>query len=129
VNWDLPAQFLEKARHDHPEKAARTNKLRDISQVEIICAKVMIGVEAEQGVKEVLSKRKRMRLGVNGKDPALQMGRADALPVVARIHPQVCGPDLQPKFLYQKNRIRQMRRFKKEMKPSYEPTSCDMIPP
>src|SRR5690348_11487934 len=64
----------------------------------------MIGVEAEQDIKEAMSKRERMRLGMNWEHLALHIGSTYPLPVFARIYPQVRCPDLKLKFPCQENR-------------------------
>src|SRR5215469_13066222 len=103
VSRDLSSQFLEYAWHNNPYHTARTNKLRDVPKIEIIRAKVMIGIEAKQDIKEIVSKRERMRLGMNRKHLALQIGGTDTLPVVGCFNPEVRCPDLKLKFPCQKN--------------------------
>lgn len=60
-------ELLQNSRDDNAQHAAGTDKLGNISEVQIIGAKVMVGIEAEQGIKEAMSKGQRMGLSINGK--------------------------------------------------------------
>ena len=99
----LAMQFMEQVRNDDRDGSPRANKLRDISQIEIIRAEVMVGIEADDGIKELVSKRQTVGFGVERKDLLFSFGLANALPVVTATDPQISGLYLQVKFLSQED--------------------------
>jgi hypothetical protein len=64
----------------------------------------VIGIQTDHGIKERLRKWQRMGLSPDGKDPVGHPGCTDACPVVAGRNPKIGGPDLDAKFLGQKDR-------------------------
>src|SRR5579884_668496 len=90
--------FLYNAGNDYGNGTAGAHKPCNIAQIKVIGSEVMIGVEAHDGIKELVGKGQAMRLGRDRKDLLLPFGGSNALPVVTCTHPQIGGPDLQVEF-------------------------------
>jgi hypothetical protein len=64
--WWSFRQFLDETWRDNAKVAARANKLRDIAYIEVVGAKVVVGIKAQDGVEVAFGKGQYVSLGVNG---------------------------------------------------------------
>ena len=93
-----PFNFLYQSRTRYADLAPRFHETCEVVQVEVIRPVVDEGVDADNGVEEILRERKGAGIGMDGEHAIFQAGIADPLYIFGDAAPKVGGPNLNAEF-------------------------------
>src|SRR5262245_47498877 len=80
--WTMIGTVVRYARNDDRETAAGFDKPGDIAEVEIVCAEVVIGIQAYDRIEAFLGKRQGMRFSEDREHVSRYLRAVDSGPVL-----------------------------------------------
>src|SRR5262249_34842150 len=94
----LPFELLNQSCPGHADLTTWLHKMSEVVQVQVVRPKIVEGVHAHNGVKEIAGKRQGPSVRMQRKHAVPYADVSDALQVLRSADPQVRGPNLHAKL-------------------------------